>query len=115
VVEAKNLPKSSDYVAEIHLDTERQARTQVKTGTNEPYWGQTFDYDHVPLQMTRVLVQVIRSVSMVLWDAPGLMSYICSDCSVPSNFGQSARHSAAVFKRRVAQIARVEQSPRRSK
>jgi len=66
VVEAKSLPKSSDYVAEIHLESERQARTQVKTNTNEPYWGQSFDFDHVPLQVTRVLVQVIRSVPQLL-------------------------------------------------
>eukprot|EP00730_Choanoeca_flexa_P004915 TRINITY_DN11840_c0_g1_i2.p1 TRINITY_DN11840_c0_g1~~TRINITY_DN11840_c0_g1_i2.p1 ORF type:complete len:1122 (+),score=292.68 TRINITY_DN11840_c0_g1_i2:129-3494(+) len=94
VVEAKNLPKSSDYVAEILLDTERQARTQVRSNTNEPYWGQDFEFDHVPLQMTKVVVQIIR---------------------VPSNFGQAARQSAAVFKRRMAQMARTEPSPRKSK
>ncbi|EGD82365.1 hypothetical protein PTSG_03032 [Salpingoeca rosetta] len=91
VVEAKDLPKSGDYFALVLLDHERQAMTSIQSNTNAPYWNQSFTIDAIPIQAREVVVEVHR-------------------CS--GNFGAVARQSAAVFKRKVANIGRTD-TPRK--
>jgi hypothetical protein len=61
VSEAKDLAKTGDFYALILLDTERQACTLTKGGTDCPFWGQDFSLDNIPKSVDRLIVQVCKS------------------------------------------------------
>eukprot|EP00040_Diaphanoeca_grandis_P031998 m.192741 g.192741 ORF g.192741 m.192741 type:complete len:962 (+) comp32481_c4_seq2:346-3231(+) len=60
VIEAKGMIKTGDYHCVVFFEKYPMAKTGVKRGTDVPYWGKRWTFDHTPPSFHNITIKLFR-------------------------------------------------------